>query len=322
MGGNMRNILLIVGNGLSMDLRKWASPQLEEWNPQYPLQWDVNTPGNSEVPFLESLPLLTAVITSLRQDNPDISDFDIFKRGLQLTKDNGAPLFSQLMLAAEMEHYLAVAYSHFQLEVDKININSWPWLKWLNTYGKNVQGVVSFNYDLVLESALNQSGVSVARFGVKSEVSGVPTLKPHGSIDFRTEGISAPMGYPLKNIFRKNNSPLKTLEKNELLEPRLEVNIVLPNEYSPQLNYQWVKPGYDWVRSAGPRFTHCIIAGLSHWDCDRSEIDFLINSLSSRTKLIVANPSPPHYLMSILRKKFEHKVKVWRNGPEDFASSI
>lgn len=322
MGGNMRNILLIVGNGLSMDLRKWASPLLEEWNPQYPLRWGVNTPGNSEVPFLESLPLFKEVITSLRQENPDISDFNIFKRGLQLAKGNSSQLFNRLLLSAEMEHFLAVAYSHFQLEVDRINVNSWPWLNWFDTYAKNIQGIVSFNYDLILESALRQSGVSVRRFGVNSELSGVPMLKPHGSIDYRTEGISVPMRYPLKSVFPKNNSPLKVLEKNELLTPRPDVNIVLPNQYSPQINLPWVKPGYDWVRSVGPKFTHCIIVGLSHWDCDRPEIDYLLNSLTSQAKLIVANPTPSPYLISMLKKKSDHKVKVWRNGPEDFASSI
>ena len=316
----MKRIAMIAGNGLSMDLRKWAAPQLEKWNPQSPLQWDLYTPGKLNVPLLQSLPQFAGVISSLRQEEPDMSDFDIFKRSLRLVKIEGTRSFNQGILEVEMQHFLAIAYSYFQLQVDQINLNSWPWFKWINTYGNNIQGIVSFNYDLVIESSLRQSGVSVKRFGVRSEVAGVDTLKPHGSIDFDIEGIVCPVGYPMNNVISRNNCPLKHLERDEFLNPRTEADIVLPNEYSSQLNLQWVKPGFDWFHLAGPEFTHCIIVGLSYWNCDRPEIDYLLNSLSTRTKMIVANTSPSPLLMAKLRKKF-HKVKVWKNGPEDLAYS-
>jgi hypothetical protein len=317
----MKRIMMIVGNGLSIGLRNWVTPQLEKWNPQLPLQWDLCTPGKPQVNLIQSLPQFYEVISSLRQKEPNLSNFDIFKRSLQLTNCGSSQSFNQAMLEAEMRHFLAIAYSHFQLQVDRIDLNSWPWFKWISTYGKFVQGVVSLNYDLVLESCMLQAGVSVRRLGIGSEMTGVPILKPHGSIDFDIQGITCPVDYPMKNIILRNDCPLRCLKRVELLEPRTEADIVLPNEYSSQLDYQWIKPGYDWFRLIGHQITHCIIIGISYWNCDRAEIDYILSSLSPRTKVIVANPSPPPYQMSKLRKRF-HRVKIWRNGPEELANGV
>lgn len=320
----MKSILMIVGNGLSMDLRDWAKPQLENWNPAMPLQWDLYTPGNLDVPWLQSLPQFERIISSLRQETQDMPDFDIFEKSLHLANRNCAlfnplPLLeAEMRLVAEMQHFLAIAYSYFQIQVDKINLSSWPWVKWFNAYGKNIRGAVSFNYELVLESALRQTCVSVQRFGLKSELIGIPVLKPHGSIDFETAGIRSPAKYPMGAPRLRNDFPIKLLERAKLLKPRIEADIVLPYEYSTQLNYQWVKPGYNWFRSNGNTFTHCIIVGLSYWSYDRPEIDCLLDSLSNETKLIVANIDPPSDLMNKLRKEFSD-VKVWENGPKNLS---
>jgi len=312
----MKSILMIVGNGLSLDLRKFVAPQLEKWNPTYPLQWDLYTPGNLAVSWLQSLPKLNKIISSLRQKEPKISDFAIFNKSLQFAKCNSGPRFDKALLEAEMQHFLAIAFSYFQLEVDKINFDSWVWNEWFNTYGRHIQGAVSFNYDLVLESAMKQSGLSVRRFGVVSESQGVYVLKPHGSIDFDINGIVVPVEYPIQIACIRNNSPLKHLKRSELLEPRTEADIVLPYEYSTQLDYQWIKPGYDWIQQNGAIFTHCIIVGLSYGKCDRREIDFILNSLSTKTRIIVVNPKPSRDLMNKLKEKFD-KITKWKNEPKD-----
>jgi len=311
----MHRIGLIVGNGLPIDLRGFLSPSLEVWDPQHPLDWQLWTPGKRDTHLLKSLPGFAKAIEEIKQMEGGFSDFDIFDRILQRLTRTPDPDFERALLEAEVRHFLAIAYSHFQLQVDSLDIEGWPWLTWIRGSKAELVGVVSFNYDLIIERALEDAGLRFHRFGVRLEDTGIPILKPHGSIDFDVEEIRMPVKYPLQNVALRNDFPLRRLDRIEFLQPRTEADIVLPNEYSPQANFQWIRPGYKWFQEIGSSLTRCIFMGLSYWECDRPEIDFLLGTLRADTELIVANPDPPPAFLNMVKERFQ-KVKVWRNGPE------
>ncbi len=262
----MKRILFIIGNGLSIDLRDYTFPRLEKWDTSRPLQWDLYTPDNLTVPWLQSLPKFNEIIPLLRKVEPDITDFEIFKKSIQFAKDNAWSCSDISFLKAEMQHFLAIAYSYFQSEVDKRDLSSWYWLKWLKTYGDYIQGVVSFNYDLLIETALKHSGLYIRRFGVVTEKQGIPILKPHGSIDFdlSERAIKLTKGYPMKAALSRNDGTgcLKSLDKSELTNPRAEADIVLPLEYPTLWELSWVSDGYDYFKENASSYSHCIIFGL------------------------------------------------------------
>lgn len=312
----MHRIGFVVGNGLPIDLRGFLSPSLKEWDPQHPLDWQLWTPGKPDTPLLKSLQRFAKAAEEIKQMEGGLSDFDIFDRILQRLTRTSDPDFERAALEAEVRHFLAISYSHFQLQVDSLDIEGWPWLTWIRDSKAELVGVVSFNYDLIIERTLEEAGLRFRRFGVRLEDTGIPILKPHGSIDFDVEGIRMPVGYPLQNVALQNDFPRRRLNRMELLQPRTEADIVLPNEYSPFADFQWVAPGYQWFQEIGSSLTRCIFMGLSYWKCDRPEIDFLLGTLrADTTELIVANREPPPSFLDMVEERFR-KVKVWRNGPE------
>lgn len=304
---------ICVGNGLSIDLQKSYPSNLEMYDTYNFLSWDIQTP-NEECVFLTKLPRLKKHI----ELNADVeNDFKLVERLLDSYKRN--PLnFENSILLCEVQHFIAIAFSKYQLQVDKIDLGNWKWVKWLKENRETLCFAISFNYDLVFERALSYSEIPYRRVGVQNEYQGMWILKPHGSIDFEIDPRSIsmpPITYPLVNAVHNNNCGIYALETENLLLPRREVDIVLPNEYSTQLEYQWIKPGYDALSREGHMFTHFIFAGLSYSVFDRDEVDYIIECLKSDTAIIIANPDPNKQFLEKVNSRFD-RVEIWKNGPK------
>ena len=138
------SIGLIIGNGLVIDLRSFLKPSLKNWNPQKPLGWELFTPGKPDIPLLESLPYFAKTIEETKQEEGDLSDFDMFERILQRLTDiipkNHKEAFEKAAAEEEMRHFLSIAYSHFQLKVDSCDTSGWPWLEWIRTFKEEIKG--------------------------------------------------------------------------------------------------------------------------------------------------------------------------------------
>ena len=100
-----------------------------------------------------------------------------------------------------------------------------------------------------------------------------------------------------------------------LLEPRTEADIVLPMEFSPQLDLTWVRQGYDTMANMARTIDTCIIVGLSYQPCDRKEIDSILQEVPSSTQILLVNPTPNPTFETRLR---EVSRKSRRTKPTDF----
>lgn len=283
---------LVIGNGFSLSLQQSLAPQLDKWHPSHPLSWCLTTPGRSDTPLLISLPRFAKAITETKRTYPHITDFQVFDQILHRINEDSINNH-HLILKAEMRHFLAIAYSHFQLEVNSHAIDNWSWVSWFKRNCSNFVSIISFNYDLILERLLHVTQIPFHRIGIYHEHRGIPVLKPHGSIDFEVLDVSHPVTYPLKTLMTYTNSPRRCLKEDELLHPRTEVDIVLPKEYSPFLKFQWVHPGYEWFNQNAWKLTHCYFIGLSYSHADRPEINFLLDCIQPQTEIIYINPDPP-----------------------------
>lgn len=279
-------IALVVGNGLSMSFGKHTG-LLEEWNTQSPLGWQVDCPYNGG-PFLDQLPLLK----KLQQLSPNISDFEIFKK-LQDTD-----LCHQLQIhprncLIEARHFLTIAFSklaHLQLKrFDK----SWGWFKWMAQHRENLSCAFSLNYDLLLEHCLDSLGLPYTYYESNGLHQGIPVAKPHGSVNFEMRGIHAPTVYPLQGVCTMNDMPLYKIENEELLKPRLEPLCIAPNEANKYLDHQWVTPMKDAFIYNLTQCTHCVFIGISYFECDRPELDEIVDAIPKGAQIVVANPQPP-----------------------------
>lgn len=249
--------------------------------------------------FLRHFPELARLVHEIRQAVPDADDFDTIAAVLAK-----AGQFSRITL--DLKHYLSIAFATFQTHFDQCFPVSWPWAQWMKRHAVSFTMFTTLNYDRVLENGLDLAGVCYRRVALR-ERKGVPVLKPHGSIDF------APA---MLGIVLNSDVPQMPIPRAEWLKPRREWSIVLPTETSPQTDLQWIAPGYESIRRLGPTWTHLVIAGISYWECDRPEIDFIIDSMASDAAVIVANPHPPAELLAKVRSS-GRTVETWADGPSD-----
>lgn len=299
-----RNICLLTGNGLTMSALSYLKLN-EEVNTHNFLNWDVRYNNDKSKKILEDLPLLSEYLS---KEDLSCDNFSIVEEINEYAnrKDIPEAVSQGSDLLNELRHYICMSFSKFQVDFDKNDISDWNWVKFLRGLKDNISYAVSFNYDLVLERAMECAGISYSREGMYSEISGVGILKPHGSIDFDSNSIECDdTVYPPKINSYRTNSNLERVDTSKLLSPRKEVAIILPNEYSYQTEYQWIKPGYEKIKSNGKNITHLIIGGLSYCKQDRKEIDLIIDSLDKNAKVVVINKGKNEDLTRKLESKFK-----------------
>lgn len=317
---------LIVGNGLVFDYIQWLKIPLADWNPSNPTTW-------TSPPFLQDGRKLLDVLhrfsnfaSAERQKLPDVTDFEIFDRILRRSKPVdpttcwGSPghneryqqWFEHEALEVEARHFLVCALVHSHLKLIKnVTMSEWRWFRWLKEIKDRLSCITSFNYDILLETALISNNISSYRPALAQGESGhVPISKPHGSIDFMSAMPQFPPTYPITNIDSRNNYPVIKVSVD--MRSRGNAEIVLPAAASDIAHFQWVVAGnQSWMRLA-PAIEHLVLMGLSYWPCDRIELDTLINAVPSTAIVHMCNPNPSADWIKVLSARFgKENVKVW-----------
>ena len=307
---------MVVGNGLSIDLwlhahgRTWP-----RWNPSAPLGFPVPVDDRGS-PLISAFPAFGRAVALerarrcrwVRRGWQRPSDFTIITSAVDRERRNSVkrnphlpkrdPRF--LAVVEQARRHLAVGYTALQLErFDRVINDDWQWVRWARQYHTSIRMVVSFNYDLVLESALLRGGGRFARIGISDE-HGTPVFKPHDSIDF---GPAVNLGNFAPSFILNSDVPQRRLTRSEMYQYRTESNLILPGELSWLGGLGRIDDGYRQWGAAAPSFTHCVFVGVSYWEVDRPEIDTLIASLPPTTKTFVVNPSPSKSFLNALRRR-------------------
>lgn len=301
------SIALVVGNGLTKDLLgKFSELGIDS---SRPLSWDFNVPFGSTIPWREAFPELAK---QMEISPVPPNEYNLFK-ALLLENNNNSELETRV------REFLRFAYSDLQMQMDPLDKSATAWTSWLRDHARYLDVLISFNYDLLLEDLLGAAGVKVLPYDFESE-SGILFLKPHGSIDFTQNLIDLKVnGVDTKHaptvFVGGNDAPLVHIARPHLGEHPLEAYIVLAGEDSPYLHLQWVEEGSRRFVQRAKSITHCIFLGLSYWECDRKELDSILESLSSLAIVIEANPHPNEDFQRkviSLKLRYEH----WQNGPQ------
>ena len=215
------------------------------------------------------------------------------------------------ILICELKYYIVIAFSYFQRELDKKDISKWGWVKVLKLLKDKLSYIVSFNYELLLELALENANISYRRIGILEEQNGIGILKPHGSIDFDIKGVNRPLQIPISSYNDKNDMPIRRIDRSNLVNKRKECDIILPLEESYQKNYQWIKPGYNELNKYGENVDNLIICGISYWECDREEIDYILDNINENAFITIVNKNENRELMEKIYSKFDrNKVQI------------
>ena len=305
------NICLVIGNGFNISARNHLKNIGEELN-------------------IDTSDFFNWKFKSISSNEKLIDDFPILKRNLgqvgfgksfekvqELNNYANSLIQSDYkyeeanILICELKYYIDIAFSYFQMEFDKKDISQWVWIKVLKLIKDKLSYIVSFNYELVLETALDNADISYKRVGLSEEKHGIGILKPHGSIDFDIRGVDTPLTIPINSYKDRNNMPIKKIKKSNLISRRCECDIILPLEESYQKDYQWIKPGYNELNRYGDKIDNLIICGMSYWECDRAEIDYILDSINKDAFITIVNKSVNDELMEKIYLRFnKEKVQI------------
>jgi hypothetical protein len=333
-------ILLLVGNGLSIDLTEKVVPVAERLDTTRPLGWKFPIRAAANRDVFEVLSELRETIIFVRKRSPGLSDFETIREVSQISAatpqyapildliraTNGRwvghlrprPYFVQhpldqagTILRHQLRLFLCAAFVHFYDAHAALTPGEWRWFRWLASHGDRLGLVCSFNYDLVAEWTFARAsgrglGYLIDR---RPRDHRLLTFKPHGSINFQVPSNALRMDgniYENGNIFERNDTPITVVTNDRLHESRLTPDIVLPMEYSAIGGFQSVACGYEHVRALGATFDHCVVGGLSYWEQDRPELDTILAALRPETTVTVVNPRPDPQLLAALERRFRN----------------
>lgn len=307
----MSNISLVVGNGFSISFG-YFSGLIDQLNSQEPISWDVTCPSTGNA-LLKSLHRLETLF-ELNQDKPH---FEVFKLALDedYCRKNGLDSFTTTL---ESRHFLTLAFSMYSERQRELFSTDWSWFRWLKLHRDEITAAFSLNYDLLLETALDRLNREYYSLQENHHGYGIPLVKPHGSVDFEIapNSISYTPRYPLNNFVDLNDTGIIRLEQHELMSPRRQALCIVPNEANKYSLYQWVAPANQWFEEKLQTTEYCLFIGISYFECDKPEIDKIVDSLPEGCVIIVANPFPPS---DFIEKISGRPYIIWDNpeGPVD-----
>lgn len=215
----------------------------------------------------------------------------------------------------DVEHYIVMAFCNYQKYVENIrnSLTEWEWIKYFQKNRNSIKVIVSLNYDLLIETILDDLNIKYYQVGVQENNGGIAIFKPHGSINYIEQGIvvegKSALTYPLSNCIRRNNTNIKIIPDNDLLMPREEVDIVSPTQYSDIRVFDWVKYGYKYLEEIKGDIDTVVISGVSYWECDREEINEMIANINPESTIININPDTTSQEIKLLDKVLFNSVK-------------
>jgi hypothetical protein len=326
-------VALVCGNGLSIS--RAANVGLD-WHPSYPFGFTLSHPGRSD-PLIESLRHLRDWIwrDEIANVRPDFAKIDLLLEdalGESRELNSGGHLHGALM---DLRHYLALAYSAYQLRLDRQPDPRWPWHRWLRDHATSLVCALSWNYDLVLEAGLRQARAAWHYAGVGGWAEwngrappprGLPVSKPHGSCNFVIDGLSmnwtpegetasTPFGYSRPVNVAGVNAPLTVLPDARLYTVRQLADVIVPGEINAfGTDLRWMQLAATAFRRTAGTADTLVIIGFRMSPVDQPEFESLLSWVVRINRVIVADPDPNPALLDLLAPRTA-SLERWVDGP-------
>ncbi|MEZ8694663.1 hypothetical protein AB6D15_20520, partial [Vibrio splendidus] len=279
---------------------------------------DVTCPSTGKA-FLESMHRLE----TLYKLNSEKHHFEVFELALNEDYCRSIGLKSS-ETTLESRHFLTIAFSMYSQRQRELFSTDWSWFRWLKLHRDEITAAFSLNYDLLLETALDRLNREYYSLQVNHHGYGIPLVKPHGSVDFEItpNSICYTPKYPLKDIFADlNNTDIIRLEEHELMSPRRQALCIVPKEANKYSSYPWVANANQCFESKLKGSDYCLFIGISYGECDRPEIDKIVDSLPEGCVIVVANLKRDE---EFINKISDRPYIIWDNpeGPVDENGAI
>lgn len=325
-------LLLILGNGFSIDFIKSCAPSAEiDISNLFSLGPQVRWPANEEPGFLSfrhcpNLWNLGARPTMSASDAIGlIEDIITCANVVASTKtpESYQEPNNQLYIRAykELSLYLKHLFVYYdkKLNFSSLNIENWSWAKFFSSIHLNVNysevTIITYNYDVWLERILCTLEIpfNVSVIEPENPSKKFNILKPHGSISFAHEKCNDKLAFniPYNREIHDAEASAFQIKYDDLNSNYLMNAIIPPAGDSSRLNLSWASSIRKEAKARAEKITSSdmvIICGLSYWHVDRAEIDELMVQFNQNINLKMINPAPPRSLNAVLTSLFSNYI--------------
>lgn len=320
----MKKLVLILGNGLTMDLLS----HLDEEKPNIDLcnlfskgdtvLWP---DGRQERGFLsyKHCPSLWNLGARPNMDKQAANDLveDIITCANMISSANTALPEENIYLTAYYElvvylKHLFIQYNEQVLDRDLLadSIVNWGWLKLIKSahYSSEYEKIIiiTYNYDIFLERLLKLHHIPFSVGGLEEDKEKIILIKPHGSISFAHNQRADSSTFSIRKSTDMYEASLSdfSVEYDNLSDNYLVNALIPPAGDSSRLTYKWAnelrKLVDEYTRDISAE-AQCVISGISYWHVDRKEIDTLLAKISEKNiDTYMVNPRPPKALSAVL----------------------
>ena len=309
------HFILILGNGFTKEIINWINNKASiKIDSSKPFSLDIQYLNNPSISLMSKLPKLQQLISQ----HTALDDYDLMR---WFTKYKKSDIFTY----AQMRQYLAIAYS----TISQIIYDNWQtdlrWERWFKKYQNNIEAVISFNYDLSIETLLLKNNIGYYRVCTEEDTDtseGIPIFKPHGSCDY--ECPEGSIGMPnldtrlTSSIYHADSGIPKILSLKEQMEPRITPDIIVPFEKNFQTDFRWVIRGYSQIVEKMREADSCIIYGLDYHEVDRPEINYLISNVPRNSRFLYSSSKRKIVLEKEIRKRSDVVSCIDYRIKEDF----
>lgn len=262
----MRDTVLVVGNGLSIDLR---IKHRTIGDSSYPLSINVipkhhfNGTEMADLDFKVYYPHLIEVLRNFGCEvvnvnhfnvinsiiNADINDEKFSTEHVKKDMDSYYKITNKVntwwsngrkkgLAISQLRLYLIYVFSFIDQSIEDDYIKEWRWTKWINHSMESISQVVSFNYDITLDRAANMlsnKDYVLSKKDIRTRINPIMISKPHGSINYTIDNVidSGQLYWdmPARNsIYELNQGQVSVIERNNLYRSREFSDMVLPTE--------------------------------------------------------------------------------------------
>ncbi len=244
-------------------------------------------------------------------------------------------------------HFLRLAYAWYTEQLDIEHLKSWKWCEWLTQNGPDVETILSYNYDTVLERVMRLAclgkiygwtrqnppfrpgPVEIYVDELEGDRRVIHVAKPHGSSNFSgwvrrevsDESGKKPL-YPIEGVFACRDSTLRILGEHEIHKPTSTADLVLPGEWScwdasESTRVEWAAKHKEFFVEESRHTQKLLVVGFGYGEPDRPEFDDLLDRMNQFQEVHIVHPenTPSRELVSILESKICQKVTIC-SGPQ------
>lgn len=328
-----KDVLIILGNGISIDLvKRLKREERIDLSNLFMYGDKVPWPGNNEPGFLSqqrcpSLWELGARPGVNKEKSCKIIDDIITCANVSASSEHpsidGESSNIYIKAYHELVLFLRYLFIYYNNEIktdelEKLTKEKWGWSELFKNLNDSLKiksvTIITYNYDILLERVLSVLGIKYQMVGFDEKEYKFKILKPHGSISFRTKKLNSKQTFGIKYNRDSIGGELKDLivDEDVNFDKISKLNTMIPpSGESDRYKMSWSSVLREKSREYAKKIMdddEVIFGGISYCNVDRREIDGIITSLNVNSNIKIVNPDNENTLGAVISSVFRNYI--------------